>query len=166
MNLKKFISWSICSCLFISSTTVHAEIPSPEPDPQELISRISPMRQGDIAPFSGILFSPKATATIVAEFESFDERMKIEVDKAVSDINSKKQFEINEISSKCTTEKTILQADINSKTKQITKLTEDLQIAQNALSNSPSRLVWAGIGVAVGAVTAILITFAVNQASK
>lgn len=166
MNLNKFISWSTCISLILSSTTLRAEIPSPEPDPQELISKISPMGKGDTAPFSGILFSPKATATIISEIESFDERIKLEINKAVSDTIAKKQFELNEVSSKCTTDKAVMQAEINAKSKRITKLTEDLQVAQNAAANAPSRLLWAGIGVVAGAATAILITFAVNQASK
>ena len=166
MNFKRAISLGTCLSLIFSTTKLHAQSPSPEPDPQETISKISPMRQGDVAPFTGVLFSPKATATIITEFETFDERMKLEVDKAVRDTIAKKQFEINEVSSKCTTDKTVLQADITAKSKQITKLSEDLQVAQNAAANAPSRLVWTGIGVAVGAATAILITFAVNQASK
>ena len=166
MNLRKFISLCICNCLFLSSVAAYAEIPSPDPDPQELISKISPMRQGDIAPFAGILFSPNATATIITEFETFDERTKLEIDKSVSDIISKKQFEINEINSKCITDKTILQADINTKSKKLISLTKDLQNAQNTAANAPSRLVWTGIGIFAGAATVILITFAVNQASK
>ena len=61
---------------------------------------------------------------------------------------------------------TILQADINTKSKQLISLTKDLQNAQNTAANAPSRLVWAGIGIFAGAATVILITFAVNQASK
>ena len=165
MNLKSIIA--ACTIItLICPSFAYAQVPSPEPDEQDQVSKISPMRMGDTAPFSGVLFSPKATATVITEIETFDERMRLEVDKAVRDVIAKKQYEINETTSKCTTEKSVLQADIDAKSKHITKLTKDLEIAQNEIANAPSRLVWAGVGVAIGAATAILITFAVNQASK
>jgi len=169
MKIKKLVSVVLTTSMLFSSTAAFAQksnVPSPEPDPEEQIAKISPMRKGNRAPFTGVLFSPRATATVVTEIETFDERMKIEIDKAVRDVTAKKQFELNELDSKCITAKTVLQADIDAKSSRIKQLSKDLSDAQDAAANAPSRLLWAGIGVLAGAATAVLITFAVNQASK
>lgn len=169
MKLKKITATALAVSIICSSTILFAQnssVPSPDPDPEDQIARISPMRKGYPAPFTGVLFSPRATATVITELESFDERMKIEIGKAVRDVDAKKQFEISEIESKCTTAKTVLQADIDAKSARIKQLNKDLLDAQAAAANAPSRLLWVGIGVFAGAVTAVLITFAVNQASK
>ena len=169
MKIKKFLAVMLAASMFYSSTAAFAQkssVPSPDPDPEEQIAKISPMRKGNRAPFTGVLFSPRATATVVTEIETFEERMKIEIDKAVRDATAKKQFELNETDSKCTTAKTILQADIDAKSSRIKQLSKDLSDAQDAAANAPSRLLWTGIGVLAGAATAVLITFAVNQASK
>lgn len=170
--IKKSLSAILAISLTLTPITAIAKEPVniPSPDPDTEVARISPMRKGHAAPFTGVLFSPKATATVLEEIQTFNERMKIEVDKAVKDLSAKKQFELDEATSRCTTAKTVLQADIDAKDARIKSLTKDLKDAEDAkrdaIENSPSRLLWAGLGVAAGAATAILITFAVNQASK
>jgi len=164
--LKKLIAIVLTATVLCTSTSASAQKSSTISPEADQTARISPLRKGNPAPFTGVLFSPKATATVIAELESFDEKMKIEVDKAVRDVISKKQFELNESESRCITSKTILQAEIDTKSARIKRLSKDVADAQSAAANPPSRVLWAGLGVIVGAVTTVLITFAVNQASK
>ena len=167
MNLKKLTTLVLLAVLLCSSTSAFAQKPNiPSPDPDDQVAKISPMRKGDSAPFTGVLFSPRATATLIAELEAFNERIKIEVGKAMSDQIAKNQFNLNESESKFTTFKLIQQADIDTKTLRIKQLSKDLSDAQNAAANAPSRFLWAGLGAVVGVATTVLITFAVNQASK
>lgn len=170
--MKTFISLLVA--LSLISSNVFAQQPktlpvesilSPEPE-EDLKPRISPMRTDDIAPFSGILFSPRATATIITELETVNQKIAIEVNKAVKDATAKKQFEIDEINSKCITSKSTLQATINANEKRIMQLRKDLKDAQDIANNSPSRLLWASLGVGTGVALTILITFAVNQSTK
>lgn len=170
MKFQKTTSLILSIILILTSKNVFSQqklnVPSPDPDPVQKNAQISPMSKGRVAPFTGVLFSTKATAVVISEIESVNDKIKIEIDKAVSDLTAKNQFQVSELENRCATEKSISQAEINSKIARINQLTDELKTARKEAADSPSRLLWAGIGVAAGAATAILITFAVNQASK
>lgn len=171
MKLSRIISTLLtASMLFTSTAAFSQSVPSPDPEPEDTIAKIAPLKKGHVAPFAGVLFSPKAAATVITEYETFDQRIKVEVDKVIKTESAKRHFEVNEANSKCITSKTLLQADIDAKASEIKRLNIDLIAAKkdaaNAIANAPSRLLWTGIGVAAGAATAILITFAVTQATK
>lgn len=135
----------------------------PSPDGEDPTPRISPMRKNDLAPFSGILFSSKATASVLADIETSDEKIKIEVEKAKRDVTAKMQFQIDEINSKCTTDKNVLDAKVTSRDKRIKELEI---IINNTPSSFGSKAVWATAGAGIGIAMTLLVTFAVNQTSK
>jgi len=171
MKLNRVISTLLVASMTLTSSTAFTQsVPSPDPEPEDVIAKIAPLKKGHVAPFAGVLFSPKATATVITEYETFDQRIKVEIDKVIKTETAKRQFEVNEANSKCITSKTLLQADIDAKASEIKRLNTDLinarKDADDAIANAPSRLLWTGIGVAAGAATAILLTFAVTQATK
>ena len=148
-----------------AKTPPASSIPSPDPDPEEK-ARIAPLFPGDPAPFTGVLFSTRATATVLAEIESFDDKLAIEVQKVQRDADARKKFELSELDAKRTREKEVVKSELDSQTKVNERLKSDLKKAQDDLANAPNRLVWASLGVAGGVLVTVLITFAVNQVSK
>lgn len=124
---------------------------------------VSPLRKGQPAPFPGVLFSQRATATIITDVKAVDERVKIEVTSAVKEAEARKQFEIDETKSRCKSDTAVLTADREEKMKRIALLEDELKKTSAA---SPSRTLWLGIGAGAGIVLTVVTVFAVSQASK
>ena len=137
----------------------------PSPDPEEK-AQISPLFTGDRAPFVGVLFSTKATATVLAELGSFQDRIAAEVIKARRDDEAQKKFELLELDAKRTREKEIVQSGLDAQQKLNNKLKDDVKRLEKEAGSAPSNVLWAGLGVAGGVLITVLITFAVNQTSK
>lgn len=171
MIKEKFLPILLVASMF--SSNVYAQsppvkqptIPSPDPEPEEK-ARISPLFVGDVAPFTGILFSTRATATVLAEIDAFPERLDAEVKKSKKEAEAQKKFELSELDARTTREKLLIKADLEAEQKLNKKLKEDVKRLEDEVSNSPSRAVWAGLGAAGGILVTVLITFAVNSASK
>lgn len=163
--IKKIIPLTLVVSLFCNSAWAQTppRIPSPEPDEK---AQIAPVFKGDRSPFTGVVFSTRATATVIAEIDSFHERIAAEVRKAQRDAEAQKKFEISELEAKTTREKSIIRSELEAEQKHSKKLKDDVKRLEDEVSNAPSRLLWTGLGVAGGVLVTVLITFAVNQASK
>lgn len=152
---------------FTFSTTLHAEEASKLPtDPLPEVTGpavITPLQKSQPAPFAGILFSPRAAAVVGTEVLNFPQRLSIEVEKAVKDIEAKKQFEYNELNTVCVSDKTQMQARIDANQKRINVLEKDLQDAQDAV---PNRWAWFGLGAAAGVAVTVGTVFVVLESTK
>lgn len=138
-------------------------IPDPVPGEVDVGTAISPMKKGRIAPFTGILLSPKATATIIAELNSFNDRIKLEVDHARAEEKALCEFRVAEQKTNCDADKKVLQAQIDARKKEVDALNEALKKERDS---RPNTVLWTGLGFGAGLITTVLTVFAVSQAVK
>lgn len=148
-------------------TVVLPAPPQPAPGEKDVGAAISPMKKGQIAPFTGILLSPKATATIIAQLDSLQEQIKIEVDHARAEEKAKCDFQVAETKNKLETDKKILQAQVDDQGKQITILNDQLKKEE---ANRPNTPLWVGLGTGAGLIIGVglsaLTVYAIGHASK
>lgn len=141
--------------------------PPPVPGEVDVGAAISPMKKGQVAPFTGILLSPKATATIIAQLNTMQDQIKIEVDHARAEEKARCDFRVAETENRLETDKKILQAQVDEKTKTNALLTDQLKKAEESRPNLP---LWVGLGTGVGLVVGVgvsaLAVYATSHASK
>lgn len=128
---------------------------------------ISPLKKGQVAPFSGVLLSPRATATIIAQINSVTDRIKLEVDHARAEAAAHCEYEVSELKTHAEADTKVLQAQLDERDKRLTILNEQLKQEESNRTNTP---LWVGLGtgagVVVGIATTVLAVYAVNRASK
>jgi len=165
--MKKIISLLMICCMTITSTSQADPIqlpqvqkPANESDPGNVIS---PMKKGQSAPYTGVLLSPQAVATIIAELGSIDEKVKIETDKAVGKCVAESEFNFKEAQSKHLADKKVLQASIDEKMKRIQVLQDEIKKKEAERTNP---YLWTGLGFTGGVAVTVLAAFAISQATK
>lgn len=153
-----------------STSAPSASVPSPDPPPASPSAStfvdpamIAPLQQGQAAPFPGILFSPRAAATVATEISTMKERIKIEVDAAVRYAEAQKDYKYNELNTSYVSDKSRYIATIDANEKRIKLLETDLSKTR---SEMPNATLWFGVGTGVGVLATVLTVFAVSQASK
>lgn len=160
---KRIISGILAVAMTI--TTAHSfgdpvipvtQTPASEKDPGAVIS---PLKKGQVAPFTGVLLSPTAAASIIAEIKNADARVAIEVEKAKKDAAAKCAFDVKETEARCTADKKILQAGIESRDTKI-------KILEDKVGSAPNPLLWASLGAAGGIALTTLTVFIVTSATK
>lgn len=173
MNLRKLTA----SLLIVGQLTIagsaladpvitlpEISLPAGEPD---VGAALSPMKKGQVAPFTGVLLSPMASAIMITQINSLDAQIKIEVDRARAEEQAKSDFKVKEVTITLNADKSILQAHLDERTKEINILTDALKKEESNRSNTP---LWMGVGTGVGLIVGVGITvltvFAVGQASK
>jgi polyhydroxyalkanoate synthesis regulator phasin len=166
--MKKIIAGMLLLTSNFHSTPCYAE-PTvvTEKDPGEVVSSV---RQGQAAPFSGVLMSPRATAKLIADLSGINEKIAIEVTKATNDLLAKNKFAMSEAETKCSKDKKVLQdeidlrkSDMKNDSLEIDRLNAELKKKE---IETPSRIVWSGIGFAGGIAITVLTVFAINKASN
>lgn len=180
MNLKRLIVSSLIASQLALTFPVYADEvdppigtltlpPAPPPVAGEVDvgSAISPMKKGQIAPFTGVLLSPKASATIIVQLNLLSEQIQIEIDRVKGEEKAKCDFRVAETSNTLTTDKKILQAQLDEREKRINIVTDALKKEENSRPNLP---LWVGVGTGAGFVLgvglSILTVYAVGQSSK
>lgn len=156
----------LTAALLLASVSVGMPVSAQEasnPPETEGPAVITPMQKGQPAPFSGILFSPRAAGGVGAEIASIPDLLRIEVEKAVKEAEARKDYAYNELNTVCTSDRTQLGARIEANQRRIEKLTKDLQDAEDA---APNRGVWFGIGAVVGVGLTLGTVFVVIEATK
>jgi hypothetical protein len=131
--IKQFVSSLLCVTLL--SNVAYAQTV----DVTEK-SVISPLNEGMTSPFTGLLLSPQAVATIIAERESYEPRCQIKIDKSVAENQSKCDFNFAEA-----------------------KTTYD---AEDEIDNRPSKIVWTAVGFGGGVMITLLSVFVVSKLSN
>ena len=131
---------------------------------------ISPMRKGQVAPYSGVLFSQPASARIISELNSVKEKVKVEVEKSLTGAVADKQLEIDTLNREYKKSKDILDAQLVGKTNTIVRLEKDLKESEDKIkkieSSIPNRSTWFMLGFAGGVVLTVGVSFAIAYAIK
>lgn len=157
--MKKLCSSLLIACLVTTSTAASAEIVRAP----TVGAVIAPLRYGDPAPYTGVLFSQTAAATVISEIQSIPERIKVEVDAATKKSEAQCDFTKSELKTQCDTDKATRDAKIAEQAGRITLLDKSLREAEAA---TPSKLTWSSIGFAGGVVLTVASVFAISYVAK
>ncbi len=173
MSLKKFTAFALVAAQLSVVAPAFADPPAPtqitlpdvplQPGEPDVGAALSPMKRGQQAPFSGVLLSPRAAATILVQINSIDAQIKIEVDRARAEDQAQCDFSVKETVTTMSAEQKILQARSDAQAKQIDVLNDQLKREEAQRSNNTLTL---GLGVAGGVILTVLTTFAVSRATK
>jgi len=181
--MKNKIISLIVTISLLTTNLLRADIPSPEseggkekkpivlpstpkliPGEQDIGNAISPMKKGQIAPFTGLLLSPSATASIISDIQFKDQLIQIEVKKATSTMKSYHDHELEKIKIRNESDSQILSLRLQEQAKEINRL--DLQLKEERESR-PNPATWVSIGVVGGVIlstlTAAVIVSVVNN---
>ena len=171
MNRNKIVSGFMAIALTLSSIAAGQQRPTDsasQPTPGSSTSSsgviaISPLKKGQPAPFSGVLFTPRAAASVATEISTFRERSKIEITAAVASAEARKDFKYNEAAAACSTDKSVLGTTVEAEKSRSILLEKEVQKLKDEM---PSRNLWLGAGVLGGATLTLLTVFAVSRAAK
>jgi len=182
MKIRKIISTTLLVSMLTPQVALAQGVPSPDPDPPaakeplptpNLIPgekdpglAISPMRKGQRAPFTGVLLSPEASANIIIEFETFQERIRLDVNKAIKQEQADCQKTMSDLAAKAAADKKILQANIDQKGRTISDLNVEVKKLKEEKATEWSPTAWIGIGAAGGILVTVLTAFAISKATK
>lgn len=172
--MKKFIaSLLIVAQLSVMGTALADDkkpsLPSIETPSGEIEvgAAISPMKKGQAAPFTGVLLSPRASASITVQLNSITELVKIEVDKAKADAAAQCEFRTSELKAIGTADKTILQTQIDARNKDIEILNGVIKKHEDTSDSTPFWAAVAGVGgLFAGVGLAVLVTAANNASAR
>lgn len=143
------------------------DAPKPAPGEIDVGAAVSPMKKGQPAPFTGVLLSPKAVASVIAELHSVQDRVKLEVDHANAVAAAQCDFKVSETTTRLEADKKVIQAQADEQAKRIAALNDALKKEEDSRPNTP---LWVGLGIGggfvAGVAVSVLAVYAVNKASK
>lgn len=181
MNLKKFIASVVITTMLLSNTVAAQNVPSPDLEnsmqgikdslpPAQLLPgekdpgmALSPMKKAQRAPFTGVLLSPAAVADIIVEFESIEERIHIEVVRAVKEEQATCEKNLKDAEARSTADKKELHANLEAKKTEAQAYKDELKRLKDT---QPNPYFWAGLGTLGGAAFTLLTVFAISQVAK
>lgn len=167
MKLKTLLVTCLIGAQLVVCVPALADPPAPAAPVvavnKDTVPAITPLKQGQTAPYTGILLSPRATGTIIASVSTQNDRTKIEVDKAVADTQAQCTFKTSETQAKADADRQVLQAQLTEKSTEIDTLTNQIKQEQ---ASRPNATLWTGLGFGGGVLVTVLTVFAVNKASK
>ena len=123
---------------------------------------VAPLVKNQPAPFAGVLLSPQAVASIVAQKDTAAQAAQLAVQHQVDLDALQLKYTQAQMTTTCTADKQVLQAQIDDNKKQILVL-ED-QLKKN--TGGPGAPVWIGLGAVGGIVLSVVTVFAVSRATK
>lgn len=153
--MKRFILTLLVTTLLATTNPVWAEPSSPPPV-------ISPLSKGQQAPFTGVLLSPEAVAQVIAQQDTAQAAQKLAVQHQADLDAAELKFQIDQLTTTCTADKTILQAQIDNQKKQIQIFNDQLK----KTTGGPPASLWLGVGAVGGVVATLLTVFAVTRVTK
>ena len=137
----------------------YADTPSPSPEDRE---RITTVRLGEPAPFSGTLFSTKAAAKIMVDLKFTQETCNLEIDRRLGLLRSDMQLKLD-----------ILQGSYDSLQTKHTSLmqikAEQIEFLENKIKPVPwyeTGEFWFAMGVVGGILITVGAGYALGQANK
>lgn len=127
---------------------------------------IAPLKRGQQAPWPGVLLNAAAVGSIKFDKENEKEKIDTEVQKAVSDVLTRKNGELDIL--KVSLEGKIEQKDalLEEKEGQLSVFREENKSLREALTNAPNRSTWFGIGLISGILVTFTTVFAVSHVSN
>jgi hypothetical protein len=167
MKIKKYIATLIIGAMLSTSTVGLAQsipiAPAPVAGEVDPGNAISPMKKGQTAPFTGVLLSPQAVATITVNLNSIADKIKIEVTKAHGDDKAQCDALVNTIKINADADSKRLNAQLTASKADNKVITDRLAKAEKS---APNLSLWVGGGVLGGIVLTLVTTFAVGKATK
>ena len=156
---------------FLATTSVNAqdrlelELPniiSPQAE-EDLGAVISPIRKGEKSPFTGLVLSPRAIATIMSHYKFLNEQIGIETEKARQEVTAQFENKIRELQIKYNSDKASYQTQLESSRSDSARYKS---LLEKEISSRPNLPLWAGISFASGIGLTLLIIFASNGSSN
>jgi len=180
MNNKIIAFFLLITQLFSITSFAGDGVPSPDPEPPKPSTRlpappqltkdeidvgeaISPMKKGQIAPFTGVLLSPAAVAKVIADIESRNDAIKVEVKKATSTLQARHDHEKTVINIRNEADTKIFKSRIDQQKREIDSL--EFQI-KNEREDRPNPATWTAIGLATGVVLSTLAAVLIVSVSQ
>jgi len=181
MQFKKIISALVLASLVAPQVCfAQDKVPSPDAEPKksfgELVppvrlapgeedpgKALSPMRKGQKAPFTGVLLAPASVADIIVDTETIEERIHIEVTRAMQEEQAKCDKKVSDLDARLTADKKVLQASVDGRLREINILNVELKKSQSFIRNP---VLWGGVGFVVGVGLSAAGVYAITRASK
>lgn len=164
--MKSFVA-ALMVAVTLTSSVANAQVTFPPvaPVPGEVSvgAAVSPIKKGQIAPFTGVLLSPEAVAKVIVDYNNAKEQTEIEVQKARETQKAEDRLLIDNLSADLQREKAVGDAQLKSRNEQIKIYTDALEKAEK---DKPNPTLWAGIGVVAGVAISLLTVFVVGSVAK
>lgn len=132
-------------------------------DETDVGAAISPMKKGQRAPFTGLLLSPLAVATMKVQLDSINEQIRIEVKRSSDELTAQYEKKLSDQDARHVSDKTIAeakQAYSDYMTKQLDKR------LQEEIDSRPNVLLLVSLGAVGGAAVTVLTFYIASQLSK
>lgn len=157
--MKRFVSSLLILSVMATAMPVWADpISSDQARPT-----VAPLQKGQPAPFTGVLLSPEAVARVIAESDSANKALKLAVQHQADLDASQLKFQVDTLTTTCTADKSILQAQVDDGKRTVIVLNDQLK----SNTSGPPAGVWFGLGAATGVVlTAVTAVVIVKLTSK
>lgn len=167
MQTKKFIATMLACAMLATSTAGLAQTLPPAPalvaGEADVGNAVSPMKKGQTAPFTGVLLSPGAVATISVNLDSITDKIKIEVEKAQGDDKAQCDAATNALKIQATADNKRLQAELMASTTDNKTITDRLAAVEK---DKPNLTLWVSGGVVGGIVLTLATVFVEHQVTK
>lgn len=141
-------------------------IPSAVPGEKDPGAAISPMKKGQRAPFTGVLLSPTAVATIITMYATLPETIAVEKDMAVAQCQAKCDHTVADGQASCNTRVSVKDAELKRVGDENAKLRKTVSDLESKQSKVWPAYVWAGIGAVGGIGLTLGVVYLTHQATK
>lgn len=158
--IRRFFSLLLAFVVFFSAFHVRAQ-DVVLPDIPEAV--LTPMEKEDKAPYQGVLLSPDAIANIIADYKTFDDKMKLQLEKATAEADASKKFAVSELTATCEADKKIISENVADAERRNKILIDEQKKLEKSQKNV---LTWTIAGAAAGLAVGILGFFAVSSLMK
>jgi hypothetical protein len=128
-------------------------VPVLQPGESDVGAAISPMKKGQVAPFTGVLLSPAASAKISVDYESLSKQIKIAVDQATAEAGARCDARVNEVSIHANADKRVADAQLEASKKENVILNERIKKQED---DRPNVILWLGGGFLAGLGAAVV----------
>ncbi len=167
--MKRAISTLLIATMLATSVPAWADPPAPAPTVTATTAPtaptpppiIIPLNRGQPSPLTGVLFSPEAVASVIAQKDTAAAAAQLAVQHQAEIDSAAQKYALDSLQTTCTADKTVLQAQVTDVQKQNQILSQQLKSA----TSGPSAPVWIGIGFAGGVLVTVLTTFAISKAT-
>ncbi|KKQ97095.1 MAG: hypothetical protein UT24_C0053G0002 [Candidatus Woesebacteria bacterium GW2011_GWB1_39_12] len=153
-RIKKVSSLVVSIVFFLSSTSSFAETTT------STTGNFSILKNGEVAPFMGVLFDPMATAIILTEGEHLEEQFRLKLEFELNKESTRNKLIVENLKIDLKTTEQTTKIIVGEKEKELEKL------RKMALQSSDYTWFYVGSGFLGGVLVTILGAWAMGQASK
>lgn len=147
----------------VLSTPPFPPIPSLSKNEVDIGKVISPMKKGQIAPFTGLLISPATIASIITDIQLKDEEIQTEVQRAIKTLEIQHDYAFSLEKIRNESDNRLSLTRVQEQRKEIDRLDAALKKEKE---DRPNPTVWATIGVVAGVLISTLTASAVIYVTK